>query len=443
MNSRKLNLLTSLLIGIVVSSTASAGIVEHAVRAPAAGVDVIVYPMGVKDVITVMGSLPAGDSYAAQGNIAAATLTGLMLDKGTTKQDKLAIAKQLDDAGAQLAFDVDAQMVTLQARLLKKDLPLVLRLMAQELRTPAFSSEEFAKVKKQFEASVIRAQQDTNERAAQAFSNAVYPAAHPNRQHTSEEWLAAADKITVEDLKSFHDKYYGPAHFTLVFVGDVDASRIRREVAQAFAGWTGGVDVVRAVAGGTIQGPREEAVQLADKASVSVRLGQQISLRYQDRDSLALRVGTQILGSDFTSRLMSTVRDQEGLTYGIRAQIADDTFVEGDWSIRGAFSPQLLDRGIVSTRRELAKWWQDGVTAAELDVRKTNMTGSYKVGLATSAGMARAILQTVDRGMPLTWLDDYPTAIRALTVEQVNTAIKKYLDPQKMVLVKVGTVPTS
>jgi zinc protease len=45
--------------------------------------------------------------------------------------------------------------------------------------------------------------------------------------------------------------------------------------------------------------------------------------------------------------------------------------------------------------------------------------------------------------MPLTWLDDYATAIRALTVEQVNAAIKKYLDPQNMVLVKVGTVPTS
>src|SRR4029077_14581310 len=99
----------------------------------------------------------------------------------------------------------------------------------------------------------------------------------------------------------------------------------------------------------------------------------------EDPDSLALRVATSILGRDFTSRLMSTVRDQEGVTYGIRARIADDTFVSGDWAITAAFSPQLLDQGIVSTRRELDKWWQTGVTAAELEARKTSLVGSYQV----------------------------------------------------------------
>jgi zinc protease len=40
----------------------------------------------------------------------------------------------------------------------------------------------------------------------------------------------------------------------------------------------------------------------------------------------------------------------------------------------------------------------------------------------------------------LRWLDEYPRAVRALSVERVNGAIKKYLDPGRMVLIESGTV---
>src|SRR6476469_1807644 len=66
------------------------GIASRVVRTKIAGIDVIAYPTGVKDVVTLRGSLPAGDALAADGNIAVASLTGMLLDKGTTKQDKLA-----------------------------------------------------------------------------------------------------------------------------------------------------------------------------------------------------------------------------------------------------------------------------------------------------------------------------------------------------------------
>jgi zinc protease len=44
------------------------------------------------------------------------------------------------------------------------------------------------------------------------------------------------------------------------------------------------------------------------------------------------------------------------------------------------------------------------------------------------------------RGYPVSWLDEYPRAIDALTLEDVNRAIKKHIDFEKMVLVKAGTV---
>jgi zinc protease len=213
-------------------------------------------------------------------------------------------------------------------------------------------------------------------------------------------------------------------------------------VKRAFGGWTGGLAPLTTSVGARAAAPiQTQTVALEGKPSVSILLGQTTGLRYRDADTLALRVGTAVLGTGFTGRLMSTVRDKEGLTYGIGAGISDDTFNDGTFGISASFAPQLLDKGLASTRRELRKWWTDGVRAEELAERKQSLVGTYQVGLSTTGGLATALLSTAQRGLDLTWLDRYPDAVRALTLDQVNAAIRKYLDPDKMVLVEVGTLP--
>jgi zinc protease len=185
---------------------------------------------------------------------------------------------------------------------------------------------------------------------------------------------------------------------------------------------------------------REVSVPLADKPSVTVILGQPTGLRYKDPDALALRVGTAILGRGFTGRLMGIVRDKEGLTYNIGAAVAEDSIVDGSWYISASFAPALLDKGIASTRRELDKWWKDGVTDEELAARKQGLVGGYLVGLSTTAGLATTILTNVQRGYDVSWLDGYPGAVNALTRDQINSAIKNHLNPTVMVLVEAGSV---
>lgn len=437
--------LTTLLLGLVVASgrvsSAEAGIAEHVTHGKASGVELLMYRMDVKDVLTVVGALPAGDVFAVRdgGNPAIATLAGMMLDKGTTKEDKFAIAKRLDDTGSQLRFGVDTQTVGIQGRALKKDLPALIHILAEELREPAFSPEEFAKVKTQLAGNLKHAIESTDSRAQEQFLMSVFPAGHPNHPVSLKDWLASLDVASLDDVKSFYRKYYGPAHLNLVFVGDVDEKAIRSEVTSAFAGWTGGVEALRSTPGGEIRALREQKIPIAQKTSVSVLIGEPDGLRYEDADAVALRVGAAVLGSGFTGRLMSTVRDKEGLTYSISASIGDDEYVDGAFLVKASFAPTLTDKGIASTRRELQKWWQEGITTDELVARKTNLIGSYDVSLATTGGMANAILMTLERGKPLAWLDDYPKAIDALTVDEVNAAIRKHLDPARTVTVEAGT----
>jgi zinc protease len=437
-------LIPSILFILSLSVAAThAAIADKITRANVAGVDVIAYPTAIKDVVTFAGSLPAGDSFAPDTNLAIATLTGGMLDKGTTTRDKFAIAQKLDAVGATLVFSVGDTMVTFSGKCLRKDLPLVIDLLAEQLRAPAWAEEEFAKLKKQIAGRLQRALEQTGYRAGQAFAAAIYPPGHPNHEPSTEAFLAALDTASVADLRAFHQQFYGPAELTLVAVGDIDPAALQAEVAKAFAGWTGGVQrpaYPRLSTRADVS--RDQVVFMADKPNVSVLLGQASGLRHSDPDALALRVATTILGSGFTGRLMATVRDQEGLTYGIGARTGNDTFTDGDWRIIANFSPELLEKGLASTRRELKSWYEQGVTADEVARTKTNLAGQFQVGLATTEGLASTILATLHRGYPLSWIDEYTQKLDAVTPDQVNAAIKKHLNPESFVLIKAGSVPT-
>ena len=427
------------------SAAAAAGgaqIAPKVVRRTVAGIDVLTYQTALKDVVTFRGSLPAGDVFNPADHPAIADLTAALLDKGTTKHDKFALSQLLEDVGATMNFGATAQNVSYSARCLKKDVPLVLGLLAEQLRLPAFSPEEFAKLKKQLAGRFKQQLEDTNYRAAQTLARAIFPPGHPNRPPADAAYLADLDAATLDQVKSFHAAHYGPAAMLLVAVGDIDDAAIDTALGLAFAGWTGGTPLTPAPKAAPLTAGRTEKINLPGKASVSVVIGQPSGLKYSDPDRIALATGTTIFGGGyFSSRLLATVRAKEGLTYAIYALLSADTYTDGEWAIQATFAPQLLEPGLASTRRELAHFVGAGVTADELRDFKSTIAGTYKIALATSSGMAEQIRAFVQRGLPLSYLDDYPAKVEALTLEQVNGAIKKYLDPEKVVTVLAGTLP--
>jgi len=428
-------------IACLLSSVASAGVADNATRTTVNGIDVVALKTGVKEVVTIRGTLPVGDSRSPEANSALADLTAGMLDKGTTTHDKFAIAKLLGDAGASINFGTNAAVLQVNAKCLRQDLPLVLGLIAEQLRSPAFSPEEFAKLQKQVTGQVRRNLEDPEFRAGVTFNNALYPAGHPNRDVPIDAFMADVQKATLDQVKAFYKELYGPAAMKLVVVGDVDAAAVTSEVGKVFAGWTGGSPAPKAPKAGQVDASRDQNVFMADKASVAVFWGQATQLRYGDPDALALRLGTAALGSGFTGRLMANVRDKEGLTYGIYSGVTNDTYADGNWIIGAQFAPELLEKGLASTKRQLLSWYQDGITAKELAHVKGDFVGSYKIGLSTTTGMATTIINTMNRDLPLTFIDEFGNKVNALTLADVNGAIKKHTNPETMVLVKAGTVP--
>lgn len=422
------------------SAPGKSAIAENISRVKINGIDLITAKTGVKEMVTFNGSMAAGDIFSPADKPMLADLTGNMIDKGTTKNDKFALAEKLENIGSNISVSVDKNNVTFSGRCLKKDVSTVVGLLAEQLRYPAFSKEELEKLKKQREGSLKRLLDDTNFRASEELNRLIFNENHPNYDIPVQKLLESLKNVSIEDVRDFYNNYYGPKSMIFVFAGDIDNKDISSAFTKSFKGWTGGVSFktyepqLKKVQKG------KHAVTVEGKTSVSVIMGQSTGLKRSDKDYMAFSIANTVFGSGFAGRLMSIIRDDEGLTYGIGSAHNNDIYYDGRWFIRATFAPALLAKGLSSTNRELKRLVDEGITKDEFDKAITNMVGSYKVNLSTTRGMATQILSFIQRGFDVSYMDEYPKLIQTLSVQDVNSAIKKYIDLESVVTVMAGSI---
>ncbi|MBU0530016.1 insulinase family protein, partial [bacterium] len=388
-------------------------------QTPIKGIRLLTMKTGVQDVVTIAGSFLGGDVYSPQANMMIADLTAAMLDKGTINKSKFEIADKLETFGASINFSSGQQNVRFNAKCLKEDIPLVLSLLAEQLREPAFNKEDLRTLKTRLVGNLKRDKDDTGKQAGGAFLRKLYPEGHPNYSYEIDDRIKMINNAQTVSLMNFHKTYYGLGNMTIVAVGDVDSESFSAQVSKVFDGWkTSSLKKKKSSLTANQISAVSEYVTIKDKTSADIYIGLPIGIDRDHEDYYPLMFGTYILGGNFSARLMQTVRDEQGLTYGIQSWVGGvDNGNDGYWAIWGTFAPQLVAKGRSASIEQLEKWLENGVTQAELDAKKSTITGSYKVGLATTRGLAGQILTNAERGRLNSYLDDFPDMINALTAD--------------------------
>jgi len=112
--------------------------------------------------------------------------------------------------------------------------------------------------------------------------------------------------------------------------------------------------------------------------------------------------------------------------------------VPGPWATALGVSAANLDRAVELSRSVIARFVSEGPAADELADERTALAGSYRVGLATNAGVARELVTTLAAGEDVGRLDGYPEELMAVTRDQVMDAIKRHLHPERLVVTAAG-----
>ena len=390
--------------------------------------------------VSVRGSLRAGSFFEPRDRPGLARLTAEMLERGTRRRTKLELAEDLESVGAEVDFSADPFAVRLGARSLAEDLPRLLDTVAEMLREPSFPADELEKLKQQTVAVVQEQQASTGYRAYERLTQLVFDESNPFHQPPGERLIKSINSITVEDVRRFYEQRYGGRSLILSVVGDVDAGRVGRRFRELFGGFEGPEGVrVEVEDPAPQEGARRELVVLKEKASVDVLLGSAAPLRRDSADFYAAMLANSALGeSTLSSRLGLQVRDAEGLTYSIGSRFRAPSLAAGPWYIAVTVNPQNVERAVASALRVLREYVEGGIRPDELEDEKSSAVGSFKVSLSTNAGLAEALWNSEFYGLGLDYVDRYPELVRAVTVEEVNAAIRKYFRPDYLTVVIAG-----
>jgi predicted Zn-dependent peptidase len=395
----------------------------------------------VDDIVSWRGSFLAYPDLAAEDELRQELVVSL-LDKGTEHRDRFELARVLEDCGAELDLSSDGLYVDVSGRALVEDLPRVMDVLAEMLRAPAFEESEFEKARAQAIAETQRRMEKTGAQASAALTRRLFGEGHPNHSAAPETIIERLRALTLEDIRAYHAAHVGATDWTLAVVGDLDHDAVEQVVAGAFAGWGPHEAEPTHETEAAPEAVGRSVVPMPDKSNVDVRLGHPVPIRRDHPDYHALYVGNYILGGNFAARLMNTVRDEKGLTYHIGSGLSGvTTRYAGYWQTSVTLSQDALEEGLAATTDVIRRFVEEGATEAELDDKKTTITGSYAVGLATTRRLAQSILTNAERGFDTDYLDRFPEEIRALTLEEVNAAVRTHLRPDELHEALAG-VPT-
>ena len=400
----------------------------------------LLLPTGVRDAVSFRGSFETAPDLGAGDDVVQGVLASV-LDKGTQSRDRFEIAQELEGRGARVSFYSDGLRVGFAGRALRDDLADVLALVAEQLREPALDADEVEKAVVRAVAGVRRSLESTGSQASGALARRLYPPAHPNYAFEPEAELDQLAAVTAETVRAYHAAHVGSDGLTVAVVGDVPDGAAEA-VGAAFDGWPAHGAQARYAATAEPAAPGEVDVEMDDRRNLDVYLGHAVDLRRDSPDFLAAYAGVFALGGNFSGRLMQTVRDEQGLTYGIGAGLSGVTVHhDGHLRVQVTLSQENLRRGIEATRAEVEAFVAEGVPADVLGPTQTTLAGLHVVGLATTGGLAARLLVNAERGFDVGYLDRYPDLVRALGPDEVTEAVRRHVRPADLHLAVAGSLP--
>src|SRR5262249_40731739 len=155
-----------------------------------------------------------------------------------------------------------------------------------------------------------------------------------------------------------------------------------------------------------------------------------------------LYLADYILGSGgtFDTRLMARIRVKDGLSYGVNSQAAGNIFDRaGTWTAQATTAPQNMAKVEAALREEIERVLRDGFTAKEIADAKSGWKQKYEQNRVQDQTLAGRLLWHLDSGRTfLTWDKAFEARVLAVTPESARAALRKYLDPQKLTIVKAG-----
>jgi zinc protease len=385
--------------------------------------------------VSISALIGTGGVYEPEAKTGLAALTGAVMRTGgtsSTTPEKMDDELEFMASSIESGIGLDAGFLSMST--LTRNLDRTLQLFAQVLTEPSFREDKVELARKLSMESLRRQNDDPKAVADRELAKAVYRGTPLGRVPT----FASTAAITRKDMIAFHRKYYHPDNVIMSVAGDFNPREMVLLLNRVFAGWKR-----TPVKFPEIKAPvaefRPEVLHVSKDVNQSViRMGH-MGIDKDNPDMYAIRVMDYILGSSgFNSRLMSEVRNAQGLAYNVESSFDIGRRYLGSFTAETETKAQSTAKTIGIMEEIIAGMMKEPVSDQELDLAKDSIINSFIFAFTSPAVVANQKARLEYYRYPAGYLDNYRDNIARVTREDVLRVAKKYLHPEALKLVVVG-----
>ncbi|MBL1146373.1 MAG: insulinase family protein [Pseudomonadota bacterium] len=416
---------------------------QHKSRVP---IEEVTSPGGLKawlvndssvPVISIDFSFPGGMTLEDPAAAGLSNMMSIMLDEGAGSYDSQAFQKELADHVISLSFSAGRDRFFGSVKTLKKYQDKAFALTHLALTQPRFEEDALARMKRATLNSIRQNLGNPGWTTARLFNGTIF-AGHPY-ERPGQGNPATVEKITAADLKALAQKQFVREGLQISVAGDISAEELAAKLDDIFGG----------LQKGTPAEEKEHKSALNEKALgktyvYHMEIPQSIiqfahqGISPQDDDYMAAGVMNYILGGGgFASRLMTSLREEHGLTYGIYTQLSDSdaaSLLQGQF----ATTNDSAGKAVALLKEEWARLAKDGPTEEELRLAKNYLIGSFPLALTSSDAISGMLSGLQKNKRDIDYINRYADMLRAVTKDDVKRVAERLLNADDLSFVIVG-----
>jgi zinc protease len=400
------------------------------------GALVLLEPSHTVPLVTLVVSLRSGSVVDPADKSGLARIAMRMLRRGCEGMTAEQIDFRIDSLGAEMAVDTSASTVGIHAQVIARNLDAFVDLLARLLGSPTFPEDELGKLTRESVAEIIEARDSDRVVAQKAMQRTLFEG-HPYGRNPGGT-IPGVEAIRRDDVLAFYRRFVVQSNVVVAIAGDLTAERTPDVARRIVAGLPRGERTPDQVAEPTLRAGRHLlVVDKPDRTQTQILVGT-LGTSGHDEDHVPLVVANAVFGGTFTSRLMREVRSKRGWSYGASARTVLDRRRQA-WIMWTFPAAEDAAPCLKLTLELMAAWVEAGVTPREVAFIQRFLVRSHAFEIDTAAKRLSQALDVELLGLPADYYTAWIERVRGVTPEQASLAVKKRIDPARVLAVVVGT----
>jgi zinc protease len=376
-----------------------------------------------------------GSGANPAGKPGLASFTAGILDEGTSTRNALKLADDVAQLGARLRTSSSADTMSVTCTSLKKNFAATLGILADVALRPSMPLEEIERLRAQRTAALVQMRDEPDTVADTAMSASLYGPNHPYGY--PEIGTEASIKATTrDDLLAFWKQAFVPNNAALVVAGQVTLDEVKALAETTFGAWPRGAVIAPTAVDPATTKARLVLVDKPGAPQSQIRVAA-VGAARSVPEYPSIQVTNMALGGLFSSRINLNLREAHGYTYGA-GSVFEFHRMPGPFFAATGVQTAVTVPAVGEMIKEITRTADAPLTGDELTLSRDAIVRSLPGMFETSGQVVGSLSNIFTYDLGLDYYSKFPAQVGAVTADTALAAAKKYLQPDRLVVIVVG-----